>query len=496
VLPAYIQRLRRGAGAAERPPITSFRQDRGAPPPLSFAQERYWTGRHLEARSVASTKPNLVRLTGPLDLACLGRALAAVVERHEVLRTTFREGPPPERRPVQVIHATVPMGLPVVDLAGVERFGAAWQLAEIRRWSIRDGRRHFDYERPPLFRMTLFRCAAEDHVLLFTIHHVASDGWSVSFLFNEVSALYFAFHHGLPSPLPPLAAQFQDFARWQRTISSGDALASQVTFWREHLRGALPLDLGAGGPRPGQRTFAAGVEEFLVPRELETQLDAFSARHGVTLFMTLLAAFKALLHFATGSDDLVVPCSFGNRNQIETENLIGNFATALPLRTRLAGVRTFGELLLRVRDETLLAQDHPDIFWEPVAQGMSFLAEGDRGGLTTFRILFELLKTPSAAGAGADLHVTRLFVDTGRISLDLSLFLTQGDRLSGRFRYNRDVLDAARVSGMLDRWLRILAAVAANPEIPLTELSLAVSDRPSALVASPQVSYSYMEMDR
>ncbi|HKH43167.1 MAG TPA: condensation domain-containing protein, partial [Thermoanaerobaculia bacterium] len=341
-----------------------------------------------------------------------------------------------------------------------------------------DGRLHFDYERPPLFRPTLFRCAAEEHVLLFTIHHVASDWWSGSVLIREVAALYLAFHTGQPSPLPPLAAQFQDFARWQRRLSSEEAQASQVTFWREHLSGAVPIDLGAGRPHPRKRTFTAGTEEILVPEELERQLDALSTQQGVTLFMTLLAAFEALLHSETGRDDLVVPCSFANRNQLETESLIGNLATALPLRTRLSGVRTFRDLLQQVREVTLLAHDHPDIFWEPVVEGMSFLEEGDRGGLTTFRILFQLIKAPRAAQAQAqaasDLRIAQLPVDTGRIRLDLSLFLSQADRLTGRFRYNCDVLDQARVLGLRDRFLRILAAVVADPECPLDELLLPV----------------------
>ncbi|HKH49193.1 MAG TPA: condensation domain-containing protein, partial [Thermoanaerobaculia bacterium] len=346
------------------------------------------------------------------------------------------------------------------------------RMAEVRRFSILDGRLHFDYERPPLFRPTLFRCAAEEHVLLFTIHHVASDWWSGSVLVREVSVLYLAFSTGQPSPLPPLAAQFQDFARWQRRLSSEEAQASQVTFWREHLSGAVPIDLGAGRPHPYQRTFNAGSEEILVPEELERQLDALSAQQGVTLFMTLLAAFKALLYSETGQDDLVVPCSFANRNQLETESLIGNLATGLPLRTRLSGVRTFRELLQRVREVTLLAHDHPDIFWEPVVEGMSFLEEGDRGGLTTFRLLFQLVKVPPLSQVASDLRITRLPVDTGRIRLDLSLFLSQSDRLTGRFRYNRDVLDKARVLGLRDRFLRILAAIVADPECPLDELLL------------------------
>ncbi|MBV8200260.1 MAG: amino acid adenylation domain-containing protein, partial [Acidobacteria bacterium] len=275
-----IEQLRRG-GAAEAPTIGSFRHDRGSPPPLSFAQERYWAGRHLEARTVASTVPLLMHLEGPFDRGCLRRALAALIDRHELLRTSFREGP---AGPFQVIHAAVPVAIREVDLG---RLPAAQRLAAVKRFSILDGRLPFDYERAPLLRVTLFRCAAEEHLLLFTIHHVAADWWSVSILFREVSLLYAAFRAGRPSPLPPPVAQFQDFARWQRRLSREEEEASQVTFWRDHLRGAVPLDLArrsGGRPRPGARTYAAGVEGVSVPAELETQLEAFSARHGVTLF--------------------------------------------------------------------------------------------------------------------------------------------------------------------------------------------------------------------
>jgi amino acid adenylation domain-containing protein len=463
-LAAEIDRLR--SGAPELPAIASFRHDRATPPPLSFAQQRYWAGRHLEARSVASTIPMLMHLVGPLDVVCLRQAIAAVVDRHEILRTSFAEGPD---GPVQVIHPTVPLALPLVDLA---RLGAAERTAEVRRFSILDGRLHFDYERAPMFRSTLFRCAAEEHILLFTIHHVASDWWSGSILIREVSAFYLAFRTGEPVQLPPLPAQFQDFARWQRRLSAEEAQESQVTFWREHLSGAVPVDLGAGRPKPRQRTFTAGVVEVQVPGEVEKQLETLSAQQGVTLFMTLLAAFQALLYAETGQDDLVVPCSFANRNQLETESLIGNLATGLPLRTRLAGVRTFRDLLQRVREVTLLAHDHPDIFWEPVVEGMSFLEEGDRGGLVTFKILFQLIKAQPAAVPqdDAEVRIAQLPVDTGRIRLDLSLFLSQTDRIAGRFRYNRDVLDPERVLGLRDRFLRILAAVAADPERPLDEL--------------------------
>ncbi|MFL6198936.1 MAG: condensation domain-containing protein, partial [Thermoanaerobaculia bacterium] len=464
-LAAEIERRRRPEGAPEVPSIASFRQDRSSPPPLSFAQERFWAERRFEARSVAATIPALVLFEGPLDVVCLRRALLEIVERHEVLRTSFQEG---VDGPVQLVRPTMPVEIPVVDL---ERVAPSRRMAEVRHWCTRDGRSHFDLERGPLFRLTLFRCSALENLLLFTIHHIVFDGWSHSVLVSELAALYNAFREGRPSPLRPLAAQYQDFARWQRQTLAGEALAKEVAFWRDHLRGAVPLDLRGGRPRPVRPTFEAGLEAFTVPEELERKLDAFAAEHRVTLFMTLLAAFKALLHLETGRDDVVVTCLFANRNQVETENLIGNFFAGLPLRTRLSGARTFRDLLERVRDVTLAAHEHPDLLYEPVMEGMSFLEKGDRGGLATFRTAFQLAKLPPAAQELSDIKVTRLPFDTGRIRQHLTLFLYQSGRLAGRFKYNRDVLDPERVARLRDLYLRILEAAVADPDCPLAELS-------------------------
>jgi amino acid adenylation domain-containing protein len=464
-LAAEIERRRNRDGAPERPAIASFHQDRSAPPPLSFAQERFWAGRELEARSVASTIPMMVLFEGPLDLACLWRALREIVDRHEALRTTFRED---AGRPVQAVHPTVPVQLRTVDL---EPLAPPHRMEEVRRWSTLDGRSHFDLERGPLFRLTLFRCAERENVLLFTVHHIAFDGWSNSVLVGELAALYNAFQEGRPSPLRPLAAQYQDFARWQRHILAGESLEREVTFWREHLRGALPLDLCGGRPRPARWTFEAGLETFTIPEELEKSLEAFSRDHCVSLFITLLAAFKALLHHEAERDDIVVTSLFANRNQVEIENLIGNFYAGLPLRTRLSGARTFRDLLERVRDVTLAAHEHPDILYEPVMEGLGFLEAGDRGGLATFRILFQLAKWPPAEQSLSDLKVTRLPFDTGKIRQDLSLFFSQSDGLVGRFKYNRDVLDRERVVRMRERLLQILRTVVADPDCPLAKLA-------------------------
>ena len=463
-LAAEIERRRTRGGAPEQPTITSFRQDRSAPPPLSFAQERFWTGRELEARSVASTIPMLVLFEGPLDLASLWRALQEIVDRHEVLRTTFREE---AGRPVQVVHPAVAIQIPTVDL---EPLAPSDRMAEVRRWSILDGRSHFDFGRGPLFRLTLFRCAERENLLLFTVHHIAFDGWSNSVLVSELSALYNAFHAGQPSPLGPLVAQYQDFSRWQRQTLVGETLASQVTFWRQHLQGARSLDIAGDRPRPAHLTFRAGIEEIQVPKDLEGRLEEFSAQHCVTLFMTMFAAFNALLYHETGQEDIVVICLFANRNQVEIEKLIGNFYAGLPLRARFSGAHTFRELLEHVRDLTLAAHEHPDILYEPVFEGMSFEDKGDQGGLSTFRVLFQLGKQIATGQDWSDLKVARVPFDTGIMRKDLSLFFTQGGQLTGRFKYNRDLLDRERVVHMRERLLQILATIVAEPDRPLAEL--------------------------
>jgi FkbH-like protein len=460
-LAAEIERRRGSDGRSERPTIASFRQDRSSPPPLTFTQERFWGGREAEARTLASTVPSMLLFEGPLDLACLRRALQEIVDRHEALRTSYRSDP---EGPVQVIHEAISVQLPVIDL---EEMPPRDRKAEIQRWSLHDSRLHFDYERAPMFRLSLFRCSERENVLLLVIHHGTFDGWSNSVLISELSALYNAFHAGLPSPLPPLAIQYQDFARWQRHAIAGEALEREVSFWRETLRGAPVLHLGGGRPRPTHPTFEGGIESFAVPKELERRLEAFSAEHGVTLFMTLLAAFKALLYSETGCDDIVILCLFANRNQAEIENMIGNFFTALPLRTRLSGALTFRVLLERVRDMALVAHEHPDILYESVFEGMSFEDKEDRGGLATFRIMFQLAKLPPVEQPFSGLSVTRLPINSGKVRRDMNLFLSQSGELSGRFRYNRDVLDQETVARMRSHFLQILEAVVMAPDLPL-----------------------------
>jgi amino acid adenylation domain-containing protein len=484
-LAAEVERLRIRDDAPKQPSIVSFRENRDSPLPLSFAQERFWDGRQREARGVAATIPMAVLFEGPLDFRSLWRAVQEIIDRHEVLRTSFRED---AGGPVQVIHPRFPIALPVVDL---ERLGPDEQMAEVQQWSVLDGRTHFDYERGPLFRLTFFRCGESHNVLLFVVHHVAFDGWSRSVLVRELSAAYNAFREGRPSPLRPLAVQYQDFARWQRQTLAGEALVNQVTFWKKHLEGALPLELGGGRPQASPRTFEAGLETFTLSEELTRKLEAFAAEQCVSLFMTLLSVFKILLRGETGRDDIVVTSLFANRGQVEIEGLVGNFFAGLPLRTRLSGAHTFRDLLERVRDVTLAAHEHSDILYEPVMEGMSFLTPGDRGGIATFRIMFQFVKWPSAGQALSDLQVSRLPFDTGKISQDLTLTFSQSEVLVGRFKYNRDLLDRDMVARMRDRLLQVLVTVVSSPDCLLEDL---LDENPGTdcdrVVAVAEASYS------
>jgi len=299
---------------------------------------------------------------------------------------------------------------------------------------------------------------------------VAFDGWSNSVLLGELAALYNAHRRGEPSPLPPLKAQYQDFARWQRQTLRGAVLVDQVRFWRDHLRGARPVDLTRGAPRAARPSHDAGLEMFLLPEQLEARIKAFASERRATLFMTLLAAFKVLLSAESGQEDIVVTSLLANRNQSEIENLIGNFFAGLPLRTRVAPERPFRELLEQVRETTLAAHEHPDVLYESVMEDLDFLRPGERGNLSTFRILFQFAKLPVAEEGLADLKVTRLPFDSGKIRQDLSLFFFQSGRISGRFKFNRDVLSRERVVALRDRYLRILRAAVEDPDRPVSDL--------------------------
>ncbi|MEW5931555.1 MAG: amino acid adenylation domain-containing protein, partial [Gemmatimonadota bacterium] len=377
-LAARVEALR-GAGTALAPPIE--RVSRTEPPPLSFAQQRLWVVDRLEPGNAAYNMPFALRLRGRLDVEALRSGLDALVEHHETLRTTFAEQ---GGAPVQVIHPPAPVALPVLDLRD-----APDAEAEAERLAFEDAIRPFDLTRGPLLRCTLLRLAGDDHVLCFTLHHVVGDGWSMQVLVREVSALYAAFVRGEEPRLPELPVQYADFAVWQRAWLSGERLEAQIGFWKTRLSGAPPLlEIPTDRPRGTGSTPHAARQPLHVPPETSRALRALSRREGTTLFMTLLAAWQALLGRYAGQDDVVVGSAVAGRNRHEVEGLIGFFVNMLPLRADLSGDPTWTELLGRVRETALAAYDHQDLPFERLVEELA--VERSLVHSPVFQVIFSL----------------------------------------------------------------------------------------------------------
>ncbi|RMF36691.1 MAG: non-ribosomal peptide synthetase, partial [Chloroflexi bacterium] len=351
--------------------------------PLSFAQQRLWFLDQLAPNTPLYNIPDAIRLRGPLDVAVLERSLNEIVRRHESLRTTFRAT---DGKPVQVIAPTLKLPLPLVDLSGLPK---AAREAEVQRLATEEAQRPFDLSRGPLLRVTLLRLGDEEHVALLTMHHIISDGWSMRVLVQELAALYDAFSHGRPSPLPDLPIQYADFALWQREWLQGEVLEEQLAYWKQQLSGSPPvLELPTDRPRPPVQSFRGAHRPFMLPRPLSQAIKALCRREGVTPFMLLLAAFQTLLHRYTGQDDISVGTPIANRNRAEIEGLIGYFANTLVLRTDLSGDPPFRELLKRVREVALGAYAHQDLPFEMLVDALQ--PERDLSHTPLFQVMFVL----------------------------------------------------------------------------------------------------------
>ncbi|UCF78981.1 MAG: non-ribosomal peptide synthetase, partial [Candidatus Eiseniibacteriota bacterium] len=288
--------------------------------PMSFAQERLWFLDQLEPGRPVYNIHIAVRLRGPLNVAALEQSLKEIVQRHEILRTTFSLV---EGQPVQLIVPALTLTLPVVDLRNLSE---TEREAEAQRLTIEETQRPFDLARGPLLRATLLRLDEEGHVLLLTMHHIVSDEWSMEILFRELSALYEAFSRGKPSPLPELPIQYADFAVWQRQWLQGSGLEAQLPFWKKQLAGSPPLlNLPTDRLRPAIQTYRGAHQSVMLPWALLESLKTLSSQERATLFMTLLAAFKVLLYRYTGQEDILVGIPIANRNRVEIEGLIGFF---------------------------------------------------------------------------------------------------------------------------------------------------------------------------
>ena len=441
--------------------------------PLSHAQQRLWFLDQLEPGSPAYNISAAVRLTGPLNVAVLERSLNEIVRRHESLRTTFKTI---DGRPVQVIAASLVVPLPLIDLSGKSD-------DDVRALMSEEARRPFDLEHGPLLRFTALRRSHNEHVILLTMHHIVSDGWSMSVFIREMAALYEAFASDAPSPLPELPIQYADFVMWEQEHLQGEIVEQQLDYWKKQLGGELPvLQLPSDRPRPAVQTYGGERLPVSLSRELTESLKTLSQREGATLYMTLLAGLQALLSRYSNQDDISVGSSIAGRNRPEIEGLIGFFLNTLVLRTDLSGNPTFIELLRRVREVALGAYGNQDVPVEMLLEALH--PERNTSHNALFQVLFILQNTPAASFSVADILLEPIELDTLTSKFDLTLDLTETENgIEGSLEYNTDLFDRDTVAGLMRHFETLLTGAVADPDQRLESLALLTSDERHQIVS-------------
>jgi alpha-ketoglutarate-dependent taurine dioxygenase len=434
--------------------------------PLSYTQQRLWFLDQLEPGSSAYNIPAAVRLTGALDAEAFARSFNEIARRHESLRATFVTV---NGQPAQLIAPAQPVDLPVTDLSGLPE---TRREVEVTRMAAEEARRPFDLARGPLIRLRLLKLGDEEHIALMTMHHIISDGWSIGILIREFAALYEAFTAGRPSPLPGLPIQYSDFAVWQQEWLQGEALKTQLAYWKRQLAGLPILELPTDRPRPPVQTFRGAWQSLFLSAEQAESLKALSRREGVTLFMTLLATFKTLLRYYTNQDDIVVGSDIANRNRRETEDLIGFFVNQLVLRTDLSGDPTFRELLGRVRKMSLEAFGRQDTPFGKLVEELQPQRDPSRNPL--FQVMFIVQNAPMPELKLPGLTLTPLDIkgETSVFDLTLSFVEVEQGQLRVLCRYNTDLFEPATIRRMLERLEALLERIVARPEARLSALNI------------------------
>jgi len=455
--------LRRG-GAVELPRIEPLAPDEA--PPLSYAQERLWFLDRLVPENPFYNMAAAVRTRGELDLPALAATLDRIRARQATLRARF-----PDHRGEPVLRIDPPSArpLPVVDLGALPEDRRDELVREL---IAAEALRPFDLARGPIFRSGVLRVGSGEHLLLLTIHHVVSDGWSIGVLIEELRTIYEALAAGEEPDLPAPPVQYHDFAAWQRRWLAGETLDGQLSFWRERLAGELPpLRLPTDRPRPTVQRFRGASRPFDLGTEVSEGIEVLARREGATPFMVLLAAFQTLLSRLSGQDDLVVGTPIANRRLREVEGLVGFFVNTLAIRTDLSGAPSFREAVGRVREESLGAFAHQDIPFERLVEELQ--PERDTSANPIFQVFFALQNAPLSDLALGDLELSLVPTGAATTRFDLTLELQWMARgLGGSLQYSRDLFDATTVDRLGGHLRVLLEAVVADPDRSLGELPL------------------------
>lgn len=434
--------------------------------PLSFAQQRLWFLHQLDPASPIYNRPVTLRLSGPLETSVLEGTLHEIVRRHEILRTTFSSV---NGRPVQIVAANQAVKLSIVDLREFPSVECGTRSQELLK---EESRHPFDLAQGPLMRSTLFRLAPEEHLLLLVFHHIIFDAWSAKILVKEIASLYDSFSVGRGSTLQDLPIQYTDFACWQREYLQEKRLEGRLSFWEHQLCGSLSeLNLPHANPHTGAPTFRGATQSFVLPDRLTDSLKCLSRQQGVTLFMTLLAAFQTLLHRYTGQDDIVVGSPVAGRTCVETEDLIGLFVNTLVLRADLSGNPRFRELLGRVRKMCLESFAHQEVPFEKLVEHLQ--PKRDLKRTPFFQVMFNLENIPGKIFETAHLKIEEIEFDMEVEPFDLTVEVVEKNHeLTCQFSYKTDLFDASTIQRMVGHFQIVLEGIVATPERRILELPL------------------------
>ncbi len=458
------------AGAARRSAMTAMvKVDRSLPIPLSFAQQRMWFVDQLDhAAGAAYHMPAALRLKGRLDKAALYATLDRIVARHEGLRTTFAsvDGKTVQR----IADADSGFTLRERDLGHLSGHEQAFAVTQAATDEVSQP---FDLAAGPLIRGQLLCLAEEEHVLLVTQHHIISDGWSIGILIQEMSVLYQAFSQQQPDPLPPLPFQYADFASWQRGWMQGPVLKAQIDFWKHYLKGApellaVPNDF----PRPAQQSYAGATVPLTLSPQLSAGLKVLSARHGATLFMTMLAGWGIVLSRVSGQDDVVIGAPIANRQRTEVEGLIGFFVNTLAMRVQVGADPSIASLLASLKSDTLQAFAHQDLPFEQVVEALQ--PARSMGYSPVFQAILNWDSAPESGRLRMPgLSLTPIDQTYSATQFDLSMFMKDiGDVVVGSLRYAADLYEEASMTRLAGHFVTVLEAMVANDQQAVSAISM------------------------
>jgi hypothetical protein len=434
--------------------------------PLSYAQQRLWFIEQLEPGTGLYNIPFALRVEGELEVKGLRWSVEEIVRRHEVLRTSF---PEVDGLPVQQISDEIELEVALWD---VSQLGVAEREREAERLAQEESWKGFDLEKGRLLRVGIVRLGEPEHVVLFTLHHIVADGWSMGILVREFIHFYECYIQNRQHGIPQLTIQYADFSVWQRSWLEGDLLQKQLEYWRTQLAGSRRFKL-AGDRIPYTKELHPGKEEiFEIDQQLTQKLKALSRHGSSTLFMTLLAAYQVALSYYSGQHDIAVGTDVANRMRLETEDLIGLFTNQLVLRTDLSGNPSFRELLQRVRRTVLGAYAHQDVPFDKIVDELQ--PERRLGENPLFSIKIVLQNVPQKPLSLSGLTIKEMALGNAPPKFDILLNLLETEHgLQGFNSYNGDLFQAATMRGLLDFYRAILSAVAESDEvldIPLQSL--------------------------